>query len=63
MSLAIELTVEQQFEIQRATLAIDATSDPVELRELAKNLLKAYHTQQAATKWVMKQQLGIEPIG
>jgi hypothetical protein len=57
MSMAIELTTGQQFEIERFSRAIDATADPEQLRLLAKQLLKAWHTQKAATHWVMSQQL------
>ena len=35
-----------------------ATGDPQALRGLAKQLLQAWHSQKAATQWVMRQQLG-----
>ncbi len=57
MATPIELTTGQQFEIERFSRAIDATADPQQLRELAKQLLQAWHTQKAATNWVMRQQL------
>jgi hypothetical protein len=38
--------------------AIDATLDPQALQGLAKQLLQAWHSQKAATQWVMRQQLG-----
>lgn len=41
--------------------AIDATVDPQALRGLAKQLLQAWHSQKAATQWVMRQQLGSPP--
>jgi hypothetical protein len=41
--------------------AIDATADPQALRGLAKQLLQAWHSQKAATQWVMRQQLGAPP--
>jgi hypothetical protein len=57
MATPIELTTGQQFEIERFSRAIDATADTDQLRELAKQLLQAWHTQKAATHWVMRQQL------
>jgi hypothetical protein len=50
-----ELSVGQQFEIERFTRAIDSTADAAQLRTLAKQLLKAWHTQKAATRWVSSQ--------
>jgi len=52
----IELSVGQQFEIERFNRVIDATADASQLRDLAKQLLQAWHTQRAATTWVMQQQ-------
>lgn len=56
MVLPIELTTGQQFEIERFSRAIDATADPDQLRQLAKQLLRAWHTQKAATHWMIQQQ-------
>jgi len=61
MTAPIELSVGQQFEIERFSRAIDATADPCELRNLAKQLLQAWHTQKAATNWVIAQQAGFPP--
>ncbi len=61
MPSPIELSVGQQFEIERFNRAIDATADPDQLRSLAKQLLQAWHTQKAATNWVMQQQSGFPP--
>ena len=58
MAMPIELSISQQFEIERFSRAIDATADPDQLRQLAKQLLQAWHTQKAATNWVMRQQTG-----
>lgn len=58
MSITSELSVGQQFEIERFNRAIDATADPDQLRALAKQLLQAWHTQKAATQWVLTQQDG-----
>ena len=61
MSAPIELSVGQQFEIERFNRAIDATADPDQLRNLAKQLLQAWHTQKAATHWVISQQAVFPP--
>ena len=58
MSNTIELTVGQQFEMERFNRALDATTDPDQLRSLAKQLMQAWQTQKAATKWVVEQQSG-----
>lgn len=58
MTSQIELSVGQQFEIERFSRAIDANTDAEQLRSLAKQLLQALHTQKAATNWVIQQQLG-----
>jgi hypothetical protein len=57
MSSTQELTIGQQFEVERFSRAIDATADPEQLKALAKQLLQAWHTQKAATEWVKSQQL------
>ena len=58
MSNAIELTVGQQFEIERFNRALDATTDPDQLRDLAKQLMQAGQTQNAATKLAIEHQQG-----
>ena len=58
MSNSIELTVGQQFEMERFNRALDATTDPDQLRSLAKQLMQAWQTQKAATKLVVEQQSG-----
>ncbi|WP_216904076.1 hypothetical protein [Synechococcus sp. CCY 9618] len=58
---AIELSVSQRFEIERFNRTIDATADPEALRTIAKQLLQAWHSQKAATTWVMGQQMGGRP--
>ncbi|MEB3257044.1 MAG: hypothetical protein VKN83_01870 [Cyanobacteriota bacterium] len=62
MSEPLALTLGQKFELERMTRAIDATADPQALRGLAKQLLQAWHSQKAATQWVMRQQLGAPPV-
>jgi hypothetical protein len=73
MSEPLALSLGQKFELERMNRAIDATADPQALRGLAKQLLQAWHSQKAATQWVMRQQLGsptrvpaelgLDPIG
>jgi hypothetical protein len=58
MSEPLTLSLGQKFELERMSRAIDATGDPQALRSLAKQLLQAWHSQKAATQWVMKQHLG-----
>ena len=57
---AIGLSVTQQFDVERMNRAIESTIDPQQLQVLAKQLLQAWHSQRAATVWVMRQrdQLG-----
>jgi len=59
MNTPIELSTVQQFEIERLSRAIDATSDPEQLRQVAKQLLRAWQTQKAATHWMIRQQAGV----
>jgi hypothetical protein len=61
MSEPLALSLGQQFELERMTRAIDATGDTQVLRGLAKQLLQAWHSQKAATQWVMRQQLDSPP--
>lgn len=58
MSEPLALSLGQKFELERMSRAIDATGDPQALRSLAKQLLQAWHSQKAATQWVMRQHLG-----
>lgn len=58
MSEPLALTLGQKFELERMNRALDATADPEALRSIAKQLLQAWHSQKAATQWVMRQQLG-----
>jgi hypothetical protein len=61
MSEPLALSLGQKFELERMTRAIDATGDPQALRGLAKQLLQAWHSQKAATQWIMRQQLEASP--
>jgi hypothetical protein len=58
MSTPMELTLGQKFEIERFNRAIDTTADLAQLRDIAKQLLQAWHTQKAATNWAIRQQIG-----
>lgn len=59
--MSMELSIGQQFELERLSRAIDATANPEDLKAIAKQLLQAWHTQKAATNWMIGQQLGIPP--
>jgi hypothetical protein len=61
MSEPLSLSLGQQFELERMSRAIEATTDLETLQGLAKQLLQAWHSQKAATQWVMRQQLGSSP--
>lgn len=54
----IELSLIQSFEVERLKREIDAQSDPAELRNLAKDLLKAWFSEKALTNQAIKDQLG-----
>lgn len=58
MTEPLALSLGQQFELERMNRAIEATSDLETLQGIAKQLLQAWHSQKAATQWVMRQQLG-----
>ena len=56
MEEMIGLSVTQQFDVERMNRAIESTIDPQRLQVLAKQLLQAWHSQRAATAWVIRQQ-------
>jgi len=60
MTPGIELSTEQRFQLEQANRALDATSDPAQLRQLAKQLLQAWQAQKAATNWIIREQ-GLSP--
>lgn len=60
MASGIELSTEQRFHLEQANRALDATSDPAQLRQLAKQLLQAWHSQKAATNWIIRER-GLQP--
>ena len=53
MDLSAELSVTQQFDLERMNRAIDATTDREQLQRIAKRLLHAWQSQRAATDWVL----------
>ena len=57
MSEPLTLSLGQKFEMERMSRAIDSTLDIQTLQGLAKQLLQAWHSQKAATQWMMRQQL------
>ena len=60
MEKSVNLSVSQQLDVERMNRAIESTIDPRQLQVLAKQLLQAWHSQRAATVWIMRQreQLG-----
>ena len=60
MEVSVNLSVTQQFDVERMNRAIESTLDPLKLQVMAKQLLQAWHSQRAATVWIMRQrqQLG-----
>ncbi|QNI54092.1 hypothetical protein SynBIOSE41_01577 [Synechococcus sp. BIOS-E4-1] len=57
MNGSIQLTTEQQFQIEQFNRALETTQDPEQLRHLARQLMQAWQTQKAATCWVLKQDM------
>lgn len=54
----IELSLNQSFEVERLKREIDAQTDAEALRHLAKDLLKAWFSEQANTHQAIKNQFG-----
>lgn len=52
----MELSADQQCEIDWLSRAIDATADPQALGQVARPLLRAWITQKASTNWFIRQQ-------
>ncbi len=61
MSEPLALTLGQKFEQERMIRLIDSTADLPALKGLAKQLLQAWHSQKAATQWVMRQKFNDPP--
>ena len=49
------LTTSQRFEIEKMDRLIDNTTDLAVLQGLAKQLHRAWHTQKAASRWLVDQ--------
>ncbi|MCB4428152.1 hypothetical protein FZX09_04930 [Synechococcus sp. MU1643] len=60
MEKSVSLSLAQQCDVERMNRAIESTLDSQTLQVVAKQLLQAWHSQSAATVWVMRQrqQLG-----
>lgn len=56
-----QLTLTQQYEAERMSRLIDATTDINELRAISKKLLGAWMLQKSATAWVMRQSIAAPP--
>lgn len=52
-----ELSMAQEFQVEKYKRILDETKDPETLRRAAKLMLEAYQKQRAATQWVMRQHL------
>lgn len=60
MTDPMQLSMGQQFDLERMTRAIDEMEDIKELQNLCKQLLQGWQSQKAATQWVMRQTLPIQ---
>lgn len=57
----LELSLSQQFEVNRFSRVIDETTDVPTLQKIAKELLQAWQSQKAVTAWVMRENLQNPP--
>jgi hypothetical protein len=58
----LNLSISQQFDIERFNRAIDDSENIDEIRGIAKQLLMAWQTQRAATNWIMKSSLSAPAV-
>ena len=58
---SFELSLSQKFELEAQLRAIKKESDIEKLRSLCAQLIEAWHTQSAATKYYMAQTLPVPP--
>jgi hypothetical protein len=58
----LNLSISQQFDIERFNRAIDDSENIDEIRGIAKQLLMAWQTQRAATNWIMKSSLSAPSV-
>jgi hypothetical protein len=54
------LSLGQRFELERMNRAIDAEMDPSAVRGIAKQLLQAWQSQRAASRWLLSQQSDVQ---
>jgi hypothetical protein len=57
--VTMSLTLTQKFEIEKMSRVIDDCNDVPRLKELTKQILVAYETQKACSKWAYAQVMGI----
>lgn len=57
MANEMGMTINQKFELEKISRVIDATADPQQLQQIAKQLLQAWQSQRAATDWAIRQQM------
>ena len=54
-------TINEDFELERFNRVLDGATDRESLRRIAKQLLQAWITQKAATRWALQQSLPARP--
>lgn len=54
----LELSMPAKFELERLGRLIDSLTSMDDLKKMSRELLLAWHTQKAATEWMMRQSLG-----
>ena len=57
----LELSLTQLYEIERLGRAIEELDDIGQLKEICKQMLRAWMTQKAACNWLMRQNLSAPP--
>jgi hypothetical protein len=55
MAEPLALTTAQQFEVERMLRMVDTSEDVAALRALCKQLIQAWFSQKAATRWAIDQ--------
>ena len=53
--LAMALTTSQRFEIEKMDRVIDNTTDLIALRDLAKQLHRAWQVQKTSSRWLIDE--------
>jgi len=59
---SFELSIGQQFDVERMKRIIDQETDINNLRKLTKQLLEAWMSQKAACNWLISQQAGSNQV-